>query len=106
MRIRLNKEIIGLLEWAAEPGERPQETLERLLRVRDQAEAYPAEDAFLTYRQVAERWKCSVSLVKERVRQYRLTDGKVGLGPVSKLGARKVLVPMAAVLGYEKGGVF
>jgi hypothetical protein len=106
MRIRLNEDSVRLLEDAAEPGERPQETLNRLLKIRYQSEAYPAKEAFLTYKEIAVRWKKSVSLVKERVRQYRLSDGKVGLGPVVKLGARSAMVPLHAVLAYEKGGVF
>jgi len=106
MRIRLNEETIRLLQEAAEPGERPQTTLDRLLRVRDQSAAYPVEEAFMTFRQIAVRWECSVPLVKMRVRQYRESGGKIGLGPVARIGYRKVLVPMAAVLGYEKGGVF
>lgn len=106
MRIRLNRESVQLLEAAAEPGETPQETLARILaEVRDQGEAYPAS-RFLTFQEVAERWGVSKSLVKQRARQYRESGGKIGLGPVVRLGYRVVLVPREAVEGYEKGGVF
>jgi hypothetical protein len=104
MRIRLNDEIVNLLSEAAEPGESVQDTLSRLLSLRDRPAAYSGE--MLTYADLAKRWRCSVGLVKVRVRQYRESGGRLGLGPVAKLGARKVLVPMSAVLGYEKGGVY
>jgi hypothetical protein len=104
MRIRLNEDIVNLLSEAAEPGESVQDTLSRLLSLRDRTAAYAGE--MLTYADLAKRWRCSVGLVKVRVRQYRESGGRVGVGPVLKLGARKVLVPLAAVLGYEKGGVY
>ena len=104
MRIRINAQTVDLLASMAEPGESVQATLERCLKLRGQAVAYPSE--MLTYKDLAARWRCTVSLVKVRVAQYRESGGKVGLGPVVKLGARKVLVPMSAVLAYEKGGVY
>jgi hypothetical protein len=104
MRIRLNDETVRLLEAAAEPGEAPQDTLKRVLEIRDHAVTYKGMS--LSYAELAERWQCSVSLVKHRVGQYRRSGGNVGLGPVVKLGARKVLVPLRAVVEYEKAGVF
>lgn len=104
-RIRVNNETWELLEGLQEPGEMPADTLRRLLKVRYRESAYPNK-AGLSYKELAARWGCSVSLVKIRVRQWRESGGKVGLGPVRKIGARKVIVPWDAITKYEEGGVY
>lgn len=104
-RIRLDQETFELLAGQAEPGERPQDTLRRILEIRYIKEAYP-EGMGLTYKQLAKRWGKSPAFVKQKVGQYRESGGKVGLGPVVKLSARSVVVPWQTINDYEKGGVF
>lgn len=104
-RIRLEPEVWDMLAGQAEPGERPQDTLRRLLELRYIKEAYP-EGMGLTYKQLAKRWGKSPAFVKQKVGQYRESGGKVGLGPVVKLSARSVVVPWRTISEYEKGGVW
>lgn len=109
-RVRLTQDIVEKLEGLANPGETVQQTLDRILEIRYRETAYPGR-AGLTYKELAERWGCFKSdgtpdsgMVKKRVKLYRDTAGKAGLGPVMKLGARKVLVPWHAIEAYEKHG--
>ena len=104
-RIRLSEDVFEMLQGFAEPGESVQDTLQRVLELRYIETAYP-DKLGLSYKDLAERWDCSVSLVKLRVAKYRDSGGKVGLGPVRKLGARKVLVPWESIREYEKRGVW
>lgn len=105
LRIRLNQDLVDMLEGQAEHGEDVQDTLRRILEIRYRETAYPDKRG-LTYKDLARRWDCSPQLVKHRVSQYRQSGGEVGLGPIIKLGARKCLVPWEAIEAYEKAGVY
>ena len=100
-RMRIPPSVIEMLEREAEPGETPQETLERLLRVRCMYTANP-KALGMTYKEIAKRWGVSVSLVKYKVALFRETGGDEGLGPVIKLGSRTCIIARENVYKHEK----